>query len=160
MSENTQPNSNPPQADKRDAYDKDARAADQPAADHDHDHDLPPGFEPDFDEDDTYQDQGVQEVHVDGHGKAAATLIDFGVVEQFQGMGQDEAEIDADALARLIRTNYVSPSFDGLSGDDVREMKPTTPGALLDAIMNVDNANVEVDATGTAHVSTADDEGK
>lgn len=150
-----------PTTDKRDAYDDDAQAHDQPSPDPAVERgELPPGFEPDFDESDTKQAQGVQEVHVDGHGAAAATLVDFGVIERFQDMGQDDVSIDAEALARIIRANYVSPSFDGLTGDDVREMKPTTPGALLDAIMDADEADVEVDASGTAHISTDAGEGK
>lgn len=119
-----------------------------------------PGMGSDFGVDDLKQDDGVQEVQVEGYGTARVTLITFADVERFQNNGQDDVTINADQLARLFRANYVAPDMSGLTGEDVREMKPTAPGRLLDAIIDPDeNVDVNVDASGTAQISTESGQG-
>lgn len=115
---------------------------------------LPPGFEPDFQEDDCYQATGVQVVEVNGMGEAAAQLVDFGDMFDMGVGGGSEVTITPDRIAEIIRDHYHSPSYDGLTGEKVRKMKPTVPGALLDAIMDDDSVDVDMNADGSATVST------
>lgn len=117
----------------------------------------------DFDLDDTMQDEGVQEVEVRGLGTAQAKLLSYGSLEQFQrqnagggtGMG-----ITAADMAQILNDHYEDPDFAsvnggrGLTGDDVKGMKPAVPGALLDAIA-ADDMDVQMNDDGSAHVDTA-----
>lgn len=134
----------------------DAHEQNNDDAEYGHGDDLPPGFEPDFGEEDAMQDDGVQVVNVEGLGRAAATLINFGDIERHQRTGSDGVEFDATVLARLIRSNYVEPGFDDLDAEGVRQMKPAKPGKLLEAIVDDDDADVDVAADGTARVSTGE----
>lgn len=121
---------------------------------------VPPGFEADWDVDDTFQEQGLQIIEVEGMGKATAELVDFGTIfdaQQNTGRSGEEATLTPDLIAKIIRTHYESPSFEGLTSQDVRSMKPSMPGALLDAISD-DDVAVEMNADGSASVSV--DEGK
>lgn len=141
---------------------------DQAHADGDADAGVPPDFEADWGLEDTLQDEGVQIVEVQGMGKATAELVNFGTIYDAQddptgarrgsrGGGDDEATITPDLLAEVISEHYVSPSFEQLTGQKIRQMKPSKPGALLDAITD-DDVDVEMSADGTANVSVDDRE--
>ena len=125
-------------------------------------------FEAEWDFEDTQQAQGVQPIMVEGMGTATAELIDFGTIEYYrrrnqnsaESRGQDpgegadegEAEITPEQMAEIFADQYVSPDFSGLTGDDVRDMKPLAPSRMLEALMG-DDVEVEANADGSVNVS-------
>lgn len=82
---------------------------------------APPDFEADFDTSDAEVPAHPVKVHVEGKGEAAAHLVSEGDVEAFGDEYGDEAEdLGAEAFAELLRQHYVSPSFDDLTAEDIR----------------------------------------
>lgn len=123
--------------------------------------DLPPGFEPGFDIDDTKQEQGVQVVTVPGLGEAAVYFADFGTMYEAQsGSGRTgsggEAILAPRQIARILKKHYVSPSFENVTGEDVKQMKPTKPPQLMNAIAN-DDVDIDMQADGSAKITSADE---
>lgn len=118
-----------------------------------------PEPEADFGIDDTMQDTGEQVVHVRGKGEAVAYLATYGTFEVYEQRGRGGGDITADTVAEILNDHYVKPDFsaanggDGITGEDVRQMKPSVPGALLDAIID-DEIDVEMNADGSATVDT------
>jgi|LMAX01.1.fsa_nt_gi hypothetical protein len=126
-------------------------------------------FEADWDLEDTQQAQGVQPIQVEGMGSATAELIDFGTIEYYRRRNQNsaetrgedtedgEAELSPEQMAEIFANQYVSPDFSGLSGDDVRDMKPLAPSRMLEALMG-DDVEVEANADGSVNVSESGNE--
>jgi hypothetical protein len=126
-------------------------------------------FEAEWDLEDTQQAQGVQPIQVEGMGSATAELIDFGTIEYYRRRNQNsaetrgedtedgEAELSPEQMAEIFANQYVSPDFSGLSGDDVRDMKPLAPSRMLEALMG-DDVEVEANADGSVNVSESGNE--
>lgn len=107
-------------------------------------------FQADFTLEDTQVPQHPVVVDVPGHGKASAHLVQWSTVEDMQG-DAEEYGMESDLVAKVLRDHYVSPSFDGLTGDKVGSMKMSSPDALLGAIMPGMEANMNPD--GSAQVT-------
>ena len=122
-------------------------------------------LEADFSFEDTQQEQGAQEVAVEGMGQAVAELIDFGYIDHYRKKNQarqrnaddGEAEITPDQMAEIFADRYISPDFSGLDGDDVRAMRPLLPARLLEALMG-EGIDVTSNADGSVSVSEADEQ--
>lgn len=125
-------------------------------------------LEADFSVEDTKQAQGVQEVHVEGMGLATAELIDFGYIDYYRKrnavsdrtdseQAEGEAEITPEQMAEIFADRYASPDFSGLTGDDVREMRPLAPSRLLEALMG-EGVEVSPNADGSVNVAESDGE--
>lgn len=108
-------------------------------------------FQADFSLEDTQVPDHPVVVDVEGMGKGSAYLAAWELVEEMQE-GGDEYVIDADEVARIVRTHYVSPSFDGLRGEKVRSMKLSVPDSLLGAIMP--GMETQMNPDGSARVDT------
>lgn len=109
-------------------------------------------FNADWDIDDTQQDQGVHVIDVEGLGKAQVTFADFETIEEMQQPGEGEIGLSAEMICTLVKRHFVTPSFEQLTPEKVRSMKPTIPPRLLDALMN-DDVDVEMNSDGSATVS-------
>ena len=115
----------------------------------------------DFSLEDTKQAQGVQKVNVRGMGTAFAQLATFGTFEKYEQRGRGgAADITAKTVAEILNDHYHDPDFasanggSGLTGEDVADMKPSVPGALLDAIID-EATQVQMNPDGSATVSTS-----
>ena len=122
-------------------------------------------LEADFSFEDTQQEQGPQEITVEGMGKAFAKLIDFGYIDHYRkknaarqrNADDGEAEISPDQMAEIFRDRFISPDFGDLDGDDVRAMRPLLPARLLESLMG-DGIDVTSNADGSVSVSEADEQ--
>lgn len=118
----------------------------------------------DFDIEDTKQDTGVQEVRVRGYGRAFARKLTFGTMEKYErqsrGGGGAGAGLTPSNIAEIFNEHYEDPDFSsanggqGLTGDDVADMPPTTPGFLLDAIAD-EGMDIEMNPDGSAQIDTS-----
>jgi hypothetical protein len=121
-------------------------------------------LEADFSFEDTQQEQGPQEVAVEGMGKAVAELIDFGYIDHYRkknaarqrNADDGEAEITPDQMAEIFRDRFISPDFSGLDGDGVRSMQPLLPARLLESLMG-EGVDVTSNADGSVSVAEADE---
>lgn len=109
------------------------------------------GFEADFTVTDTQVPDHPVVVEVPNHGQASAYLAKWELLEEAQE--SENADFGADEVADIIAEHYVSPSFDGLTGDDVRNMHLSSPDHLLEAIMP--GMNTSVNSDGSATVNSA-----
>lgn len=86
---------------------------------------APDDFESEIDTSDAEVPDHPVIVEVEGHGEASAHLVSEGDIEDYrEEYGTEDAEeIGNDLIAAVLRENYISPSFDGLTGEDVSQSK-------------------------------------
>lgn len=112
---------------------------------------APDDFEADFNLSDTQVPDYPVIVDVENFGEASAELARWELVEDMQAEGE-EFEFGAEEVARIIRSHYHSPSFDGLRAEGVRQMRLVAPDNLLGAIMP--GMEAEMQSDGSARVDT------
>lgn len=86
-------------------------------------------------------------------GTVEVVPMTYGKAERLFGGVGGEQDVDASLIADILNEHYVRPSFD-LSADDIRDMKPFAPQALLMAVMDASGLDADVSVTdGEAEVS-------
>lgn len=99
---------------------------------------APEDFESDIDTSDATVPDHPVIVDVPNHGQASVYLVseeDLDELREENNVAEEGADaLSDDDLAGLLRDHYVSPSFDGLTGEDIRNSKAGYYADFLAAI--------------------------
>lgn len=116
---------------------------------------APEDFKSDVDAEDLKVPDYPVIVEPEGYGEASAYLASWGMVEDMQaGQNQQGVTMNARRVAKILRDHYVSPNFENLDADGVRNMHMDAPDKFLGAIMP--GMDAEMNSDGSATVTQAD----
>lgn len=100
---------------------------------------APENFESDIDTTSAEVPDDPVIVDVEGHGKASAYILSEQDMEDLgdeygSGDSGDLEDVGPEIIAAALREHYVSPSFDGLTAEDVMKSPAGFYGPYLEAI--------------------------